>query len=154
MNQWHWDQGRLEYFLFDNLRAMAICLVDLDGIEINAENADPLRPILERDTGLSFSPARYRLWRNYARVFGCSLLATKAGKHLLVYDFCKKIASGMISEPDDYLTLLIQRFRFPSPVFDRYDSNEAIVYPFVALLLATKCDKCVKCYWLSANSVF
>jgi len=32
------------------------------------------------------------------------------------------------------LTVLIQRFRFPSPVFDSYDKIEPIIYPFVALL--------------------
>jgi len=134
MNHWRWDQGRLEYFLFDNLRAIAVCLADLDGIEINPPSADPLRPVLESGTGLPFSPSHYRLWRNYARVFGCSLLATKAGKHLVVSDFCQKIADGTLANADDYLNLLIQRFRFPSPIFESYDPSEPVAYPFVALL--------------------
>ncbi len=134
MNIWRWDQGRLAYFLFDNLREIAGCLTKLDGIEINIKDHDPLRIILEYETGLSFSPANYSVWRNYARVFGCSLLATKAGNHLLVSGICKKIADGTIVEVDDYLALLIQRFRYPSPVFENYNVSEQIVFPFIAIL--------------------
>jgi hypothetical protein len=134
MNLWRWDQGRLEYFLFDNLQAIATCLSGLDGIELNPKDIDPLRPVLESSTGLPFSPSHYRVWRNFARVFGCSLLATKAGKHLLVSEICHKIADGTIRDVDEYLTLLIQRFRFPSPVFESYDAHEQVVFPFIALL--------------------
>lgn len=134
MNIWRWDQGRLEYFLFDNLRTIASCLADLDGIELNPKDNDPLRTVLENGTGLSFSPTHYRVWRNYARVFGCSLLATRAGKHLLVSDICHKIADGTIRDVDEYLALLIQRFRFPSPVFESYDFQEQVSFPFIALL--------------------
>lgn len=134
MNLWRWDQGRLEYFLFDNLQAIASCLSGLDGIELNPKDIDPLRPVLESDTGLQFSPSHYRVWRNYARVFGCSLLATRAGKHLLVSDICRKIADGTIRDVDEYLTLLVQRFRFPSPVFESYSASEQVVFPFITLL--------------------
>jgi len=131
---WRWDQGRLEYFVFDNLKTIASTLSGLNGIEINPAGFDPLRPVLESSTGLPFSPTHYRVWRNYARVFGCSLLATKAGKHLFVSDICQRLADGSIRDVDEYLSILIQRFRYPSPVFDSYDPNEPVAYPFVALL--------------------
>lgn len=137
MTLWRWDQGRLDYFVFDNLKAIASALSGLNGIEINPKGFDPLRPILENSTGLPFLPdndPRYRIWRNYARTFGCSLLATKVGKHLFVSEICQRLADGSIRDVDEYLTVLIQRFRYPSPVFDSYDSNEPIVFPFVALL--------------------
>jgi len=109
MNLWRWDQGRLEYFLFDNLQTIASCLTGLDGIELNPKEIDPLRPVLESGTGLPFSPSHYRVWRNYARVLGCSLLATKTGKHLLVSEICHKIADGTIRDVDEYLTLTVYK---------------------------------------------
>jgi hypothetical protein len=112
----------LEYFVFDNLKAIASVLSNLNGIEINPASFDPLRPVLVNSTGLRFAPAHYRVWRNYARVFGCTLLATKVGKHLFVSDICLRLADDTIRDVDEYLTVLIQRFRYPSPVFDSYDS--------------------------------
>jgi len=134
MQTWRWDQGRLPYFLFDNLQAIASCLTDLQGIQLNAPSGDPLRIVLESGTGLPFSPTHYHVWRNYARTFGCSLLATRAGKHLLVSDICHKIADHSIPDVDEYLALLIQRFRFPSPIFENYDFGAPVVFPFIALL--------------------
>jgi len=131
---WRWDQGRLEYFIFENLKAIASCLVEVEGIEVNPQGIDPLRTLLEEKTGLPFLPTNYRVWRNYGRVFGCSLLAIKTGKHLFVSEIGRRLADGSIRDVDEYLTILIQRFRFPSPIFDSYDSKEPVIYPFVALL--------------------
>jgi hypothetical protein len=134
MTTWRWDQGRLEYFMFDNMRAIAKSLNSLDGINISQKGVDPLRPVLTTDTGLPFSPNNYTVWRNYARVFGCSLLATRAGNNLIVTDLCKRIADDSIREPDEYLTSLVQNFRYPSPVFDSYSPKDDVVLPFMAIL--------------------
>lgn len=132
---WRWDQGRLEYFIFDNLRSIASSLVSLDGVDIN-HASDPLRTVLPAQSGLPFLPNRddYKVWRNYGRVFGCSLLATKVEKYLYVSDICRRIAQGDISDVDEYLKILIQKFRYPSPVFKDYKSTEPLVYPFIAIL--------------------
>lgn len=44
---WRWDQGRLSYFNFDNLRRIASVLVQLEGVELNLRDLDPLRTPLE-----------------------------------------------------------------------------------------------------------
>ncbi len=134
MTTWRWDQGRLEYFMFDNMKTIAISLNSMDGINISQTGIDPLRPVLTADTGLPFAPNNYTVWRNYARVFGCSLLATRAGNNLIVTDLCKKIAEHTIREADEYLSVLVQNFRYPSPVFESYSANEAVVFPFLAVL--------------------
>ncbi len=134
MTTWRWDQGRLEYFMFDNMKSIARSLASLDGIDISQAGLDPLRPVLSADTGMPFSPNHYSVWRNYARVFGCSLLATKAGNNLMVSELCQNIANNAIREPDEYLSVLIQKFRYPSPVFESYSSKEAVVLPFFAIL--------------------
>lgn len=136
IQKWRWDQGRLDYFQFDNLKAMAQCLVWLDGIIINQGDNDPIRSALERFTGLPFAPKSYKVWRNYKRVFECSFLATNIDENLYVTDFCKRIASDddTTMGTDEFLTLFISRFRFPFPAFSDYTKSSDVVYPFCAIL--------------------
>ena len=53
--RWRWDQGRLEYFRFDNLVRIAETLAALDGVALNG-SFDPLRAPLVSQTGLAFKP--------------------------------------------------------------------------------------------------
>jgi hypothetical protein len=88
--KWRWDQGRLTYFQYENLKSIAHTLIRLEGVEINQKDVDPLRSELESFTGLPFAPSTYRVWRNYKRVFECSFLGTNLNDRLYVTDFCKK----------------------------------------------------------------
>jgi hypothetical protein len=131
--KWHWDQGRLVYFQFENLKAIAHCLKRLENISINQKNFDPLRGELESWTGLPFAPQSYTVWRNYKRVFECSFLATNIDNRLTVTDFCDRIVNDGI-DVDEFLSLFIPRFRFPFAAFTDYNKSENLVYPFCALL--------------------
>ena len=51
---WRWDQGRLNYFQYSNLQKIAQSIVGLDGTTINVKDLDPLRYVLEKQTGLPF----------------------------------------------------------------------------------------------------
>jgi hypothetical protein len=134
--KWRWDQGRLSYFQFENLKAIAHCLIRLDGIVINQKDIDPLRAELESWTGLPFAPKSYRVWRNYKRVFECSFLATNINDRLYVTAFCKRIASDDTKkiDVDEFLSLFIPRFRFPFAAFNDYKKSEQLIYPFCAVL--------------------
>lgn len=133
--RWRWDQGRLAYFRFENLKAIANSLLELEGILINQPGGDPLRDELEKNTGLPFAPNSYRVWRNYKRVFECSFLATNVDEHLYVTDFCKRLASANEGfDADEFLTLFIPRFRFPFPAFTDYHQSNNPIYPFCAVL--------------------
>ncbi|MGH7596303.1 MAG: HNH endonuclease [bacterium] len=135
---WRWDQGRLDYFQFDNMRAIARCLVKLDGLQLNVRHIDPLRNFLEAETGLPFLPRdkKYRVWRNYGRVFKCALLATDLDNHLVVTDLCRNIArmDSAAFSADEYFALFIPRFYFPFPGFQGYDRVSPAVFPFCAVL--------------------
>jgi hypothetical protein len=131
--KWRWDQGRLSYFQYENLKAIAHCLKRLESVQINQINFDPLRVELENWTRLPFSPKSYTVWRNYKRVFECSFLATNINNNLFVTDFCNKIVDDGI-DVDEFLTLFIPRFRFPFAAFSDYQKTENLVYPFCALL--------------------
>lgn len=131
---WRWDQGRLSYFNYDNLKRISRVLVSLEGVEINMRDFDPLRLPLESETGLPFAPDRYKVWRNYKRVFECSLLATGVDNRLFVSDICRTIAAGSEIDVDEYLSLVLPRFRFPFPAFQDYNPSDIQIYPFCAIL--------------------
>ena len=131
---WRWDQGRLTYFSLDKIRKIAFALDSLNGIDLTLPG-DPLRSTLEVVVGLPFAPSRYRVWRNYARVFKVLGLASKIGNRLVVTDLCKK----MVSNEDDYLTYddyiqyIAKSFYFPSPVFQGYDVASRQCFPFCSI---------------------
>lgn len=131
---WKWDQGRLNYFQYNNLQSMARAIVNLDGMEINVKDLDPLRYALETQTKLPFSPQNYKVWRNYKRVFECSMLATNIDNHLFISDICKNIVQNSDFEVDDYLLFMVKNFRYPYPAFSEYNAEETPVYPFCAII--------------------
>ncbi len=132
---WRWDQGRLEYFRFDNIRAVARVLAALEGVPLDHKAGDPLRVPLGA-TGLPFLPTHYRVWRNHARVFGAAGLATEVGGRLRVTGLCKALAQDGVDQltVDDYFAFLVSRFYFPWPAFQGYSHTGPIVFPFCAIL--------------------
>ena len=133
---WRWDQGRLEYFRFDNIKTIAKCLLNLEGARPNIRDFDPLRNLLEVETGLPFAPPHYKVWRNYRRVFVCSLLAVQHRNLLVVTDLCRRIVG--LERPaltvDEYLSFIIPRFYFPFPAFQGYSVSKPQIFPFCAIL--------------------
>ncbi len=71
---WNWDQGRLDYFQFDNLKKIARFAIAND-----LRLTD--RMSLVAATGLPFLPDddRYQPWRNYSRVFRLSMICAEKG---------------------------------------------------------------------------
>ena len=132
--RWRWDQGRLNYFRYENIILVARVLSKLDGISLRMKD-DPLRETLETETGLPFSPSSYTVWRNYARVFQCAMLATRVGDKLAVTDLCRQLAdeSNPLT-PDQYFNFLFSRFALPFPAFENYDNKSKAIYPFAAIV--------------------
>jgi hypothetical protein len=91
---------------------------------------------LEQEAGMPFAPAHYTVLRNYKRVLECAFLATVVDRRLVVSDFCKELVkdNGQFANVDDYLLSYVNRFRFPFPAFDGYDSMQERVYPFCAII--------------------
>jgi 5-methylcytosine-specific restriction endonuclease McrA len=130
--RWRWDQGRLDYFRFDNIQKIASCLLELEGVRL--DRRDPLRELLESRTRLPFSPPHYTVWRNYARTFRCALLATEIRNQLRTTDICSRLVGGDIIVADEYFTLLIQRFYLPFPAFADYSNTARRQYPMCAVV--------------------
>ncbi|MCB8945798.1 MAG: HNH endonuclease [Ardenticatenaceae bacterium] len=136
MMRWRWDQGRLDYFNYDNLRRIAQVLVELNGIDIQTPNFDPLREPLVNHTGLPFAPITYTVWRNYARIFKWTLIASRIDRNLMVTDVCRKIADTTENGwgIDEYLSFIISRIYYPSPATQQYEITDERNFPFCAIL--------------------
>ncbi len=132
--RWRWDQGRLDYFLYENVVRTARVLAGLDGVPLDGRD-DLLRAPLMQGVELPFAPSHYKVWRNYARVFACSMLATQVNHRLVVTDLCRRLANAETAySPDQYLNFVFSRFTLPFPAFDDYNANIAPSFPFVATL--------------------
>ncbi|MDE7357243.1 MAG: hypothetical protein K2M74_02265 [Bacteroidales bacterium] len=138
MIEWRWDQGRILYFQYDVLKEISRVLVKYTGININDnEIAQKLKTDLITSSGLPFLPENYKVNRNYSRVFQCALLATTRGRgELIVSDICNQLAldSSSYAAADDYLFEVINRFRFPFPAFQEYNTTDKRIYPFCAII--------------------
>ena len=134
---WRWDQGRLQYFQFDNLKAIAHSLVLFDNVQISTCEEN-FRQQLVKNVELSFSPdtADYPIRRNYKRVFECVFLATFVNGRLQCTDVCREMAKtdSRLAYVDEYFSYYIPRFRYPFPAFKDYAETTHRVYPFCAVL--------------------
>lgn len=131
--RWRWDQGRLTYFQFENICAIAKVLKSLDGLALDTKD-DLLRQPLEMNTGLPFSPSHYKVWRNYARVFQCSMLATKFENRLIITELFQNLAGKNPFSPDEYLNFVFSHFQYPYPAFEEYSKEKEPIFPFIAIL--------------------
>lgn len=133
--KWSWDQGRLQYFRFDNLKTIAHTLAQFDNVQI--DSCEPIfRQQLEVNTGMPFAPKNYAVLRNYRRVFESALLATVVSGRLQCTDICREMAKAdsSLDYVDEYFSLYIPRFRYPSPAFSNYAQTAHRAYPFCAVL--------------------
>ncbi|WP_310610526.1 hypothetical protein [Limnohabitans sp.] len=136
MHTWRFDQGRLQYFQFDEIKKIALALNELDGSKKPAsDEKDVVREVLSKYSTLPFLPNDYTVWRNYGRVFEIMLLATSTNDHIFATNLCKSIAADPDDlDSDDYLAYFSQNFYYSSPIFADYESAAARVYPCLAII--------------------
>jgi hypothetical protein len=132
---WRWDQGRTAYFSVDALSQAVRVLVSFDGKNPDDVKA-PLRERITKATGLPFAPnsqAYLSIFRNYARIFEASQLATRIDGKLVVTDIGKKLSIPGELSSDEYLMHFARSCPMPNPAFDDYDGNVSC-YPAVAVI--------------------
>jgi len=135
MGLWRFDQGRLDYFQFDEIKRLALALEKIDGIQKPTVDNDILRQALLKYSPRPFAPTNYTVWRNYKRVFGCLLLATEVAGTIMCTDLCKALASDLKEiDIDDYMGHFATHFYYPSPVFDGYNTKDPQIFPVVAIV--------------------
>ena len=132
--RWRWDQGRLSYFKYECIVSIAKVLNALDGINLKTKS-DLLRQPLMEATGQPFSPSNYKVWRNYARVFQCAMLATCVNDRLVVTDLCHELTKSPNGfSPDEYFNFVFSHFSLPFPAFQEYSPTQPQIFPFAAII--------------------
>ena len=123
---WRWDQGRLEYFNFENLRriAAASSLINLK----TATNAE-----LKRLTGLAFRPYQdaYPPWRNYSRVFKLMRLIADDGTTAVPTPVAKILARSGTVTADEFLHYVACTHTQPSPAFKDWNHKATMRWPLL-----------------------
>jgi hypothetical protein len=136
MIQWRFDQGRLAYMQFDEIKKLAKAMEAVDGSS-KPRNTDPdtLRAALSKYSSQPFAPASYTVWRNYKRVFGTLMLGAEVSKTFFATDICKMLASSTDElDSDDYFAHVARKFYYPSPVYEDYVASGPQIFPMVALI--------------------
>lgn len=125
---WHWDQGRLEYFQFDNLRKVASFVLANDLMKST-------RGKLKAAIGLPFSvPSSHSPWRNYARVYkSMFLVATKNGEAIATPVAAALAVPGQITS-DEFFHFIAMASTEPSPALNNYSVAIAPKYPLLFAL--------------------
>ena len=122
---WHWDQGRLDYFQFDNLKKIS-------RFAVNGDLKNASREDLASETGLPFLPAddAYRPWRNYSRVFKLSLICADTHDSSISTDIASLLALDGDITTDEY--------KFIGPNARQFTQVGNAVPPVLAATLATQ----------------
>lgn len=123
---WRFDQGRMEYFQFDEIRKIAKFAVDND-----LRSAD--RSAMVIATGLPFSPDNdeYRPWRNYSRVFRTSMLVANINGVAMPTKVARLLATDGSVTSDDYFHFLAQTFTDPHPSFQDWKPTDEPRFPLL-----------------------
>lgn len=123
---WNWDQGRLDYFQFDNLKKIARYALTHD-----LRLTD--RAALVAATGLPFLPddGSYPPWRNYSRVFRLSMICAESGKGSAPTPLATLLASDGGITTDEYFHFLAEATTDPSPALTGWDHSTSLRYPLL-----------------------
>lgn len=125
---WHWDQGRLAYFQFDELRKIAKYVIENDFM-------DAAKDDLQMATGLPFSaPPTHTAWRNYSRILKIALLVRDAGGRAAPTPVALALARPGEVTCDEYLHFLACAFTEPSPALQDWRPDAAFRYPLLFAL--------------------
>jgi hypothetical protein len=126
---WRWDQGRIEYFQFDEIRKLAKYAVGHDLAE--ASHTD-----LSAATGLPFYPKSdaYPPWRNYSRVFRAAMLVAQIGRRAVPTKVARLLSvDGQITS-DEYFHFLAQVITDPAPAFREWAASDRPRFPLLFTL--------------------
>ena len=127
-NMWDWDQGHLQYSLYDRL-----CIVSRFMLDHDLKNERP--EIIRKNTGLDFSaPKTHSPWRQYARVYKLCLIASEVNQEAKPTDIAKLLAAPGTVTCDEYMHFLLQATTHPSPALRGWQNVDQIRYPLLFAL--------------------
>jgi len=125
---WHWDQGHVEYFEFDTLRAISAFVQNHDFMSTS-------RQVLAAATGLPFpAPPTHSPQRQYARVLKLSLLISENGGVAQPTPVSLLLSQPGVITSDEYFHFLAQASTEPSPALKDWYPEAPFRYPLLVAL--------------------
>lgn len=123
---WRFDQGRMEYFQFDEVRKLAKFAVAND---LKRATHAALTPA----TGLSFPPAddAYPPWRNFSRIFKAAMLVADIGGKAVPTKVAKLLSTDGVVTSDDYFHFWAQTFTDPAPAYKGWTQSASRRFPLL-----------------------
>lgn len=119
---WNWDQGRLHYFQYDELRTVS-------RFAVGSDLRNTPSHIIRSATGLDFPPDEYSPWRNYARVYKLCMLASEIDNIAVPTDVARILATDGAVTCDEYIHFLVEATTSPSPALSTWSYNTRIRHP-------------------------
>ena len=119
---WDWEQGRMSYFQYDELRTVARFVVNYDFK--NTPSA-----AVRAETGLAFLPNHYTPWRNYARAYKLCLLVSLTDTVAVPTDVANVLATDGAITCDEYLHFLAEATTYPSPALNNWNHTSEMRRP-------------------------
>lgn len=125
---WRWEQGRLEYFQFDELRKIA-------KFASRSNLRQATRADLRSAVGLPFYPTDYVPWRNYGRLYQIAMIAIPKGHQ----DSEPTMLGSLMAQDgkittDEYLHFLATATSDPTPALSNWDHTADLRYPLLFVL--------------------
>lgn len=121
---WRFDQGRIEYFQFDEIRKLAKYAITHD---LKSAKRDPLVAA----TGLPFLPVKYMPWRNYSRVFRTAMLVSEINDTAKPTKIAYLLAEDGKITSDEYFHFIAQTFTAPAPSFKEWMKTDSPRFPLL-----------------------
>lgn len=123
---WRFDQGRIEYFQFDEIRKLAKFAIEHD-------LKSSKREALVSATGLPFLPAsdEYPPWRNYSRVFRTAMLVADVDGKAKPTKIAHFLAEDGLITSDEYFHFIAQTFTAPAPSFKEWEQTDNPRFPLL-----------------------
>jgi len=123
---WRWDQGRLAYFNFENLRLIAKAAVELD---LKSASHEELRG----KTALPFSPvaSNYLPWRNYQRIFKLMRLVIVKDNVAKPTQVAQLLSRTGLVTSDEFIHYIVCSHTDPNPAFQNWDPSLPPKWPLL-----------------------
>lgn len=125
---WHWDQGHLAYFQFDDLKRIAMFVT-------NHNFKATTKAVVSASVGLPFAaPATHSPWRNYSRALKLCLLVSEVGGLAVPTPVAAILSKPGAVTCDEFLYFLVTAFSDPSPALKNWNPKYKFRYPLLFAL--------------------